>query len=158
MTIERTLIFPIDGISLSFLEKSVLKGLKDVSNHDDGILIYLRSILLSLSHRFDSFAPANMLHNPSPVFYVCCMHADSVRKTKCSRKQMFLSCCMLSCFSFLSFFLSIFSPFYLSQIQQEHKRLTINAQRCVIFYYYVLQILLLVSLFILFSTFQFISI
>lgn len=72
-----------------------------MSNHDDGILIYLKSILLSLSHRFDSFAPANMLHDPSLVFYVCCMHADSVRKTKCSHKQMFLSCRMLFHFSFL---------------------------------------------------------
>lgn len=39
--------------------------LEGVSIHDQGVLIYLKSILLSLSHRFDSFAPANMLHDSS---------------------------------------------------------------------------------------------
>lgn len=85
-------------------KKSVLKGLRDVQ-HDVGILIYLKSILLSLSHRFDSFAPANMLHVPCLVFYVCCMHADSVRKTK-----YFISKCF-----FLIIYIFIF--FYLSQIR-----------------------------------------
>lgn len=66
-----------------------------MSNYDEGILIYLkRIILLSLSHRFDSFALANMLYDPSRILRL--LHARWQRpKNEMLYKQMFFSSFLL---------------------------------------------------------------